>query len=214
MPGAEQSLAALGVRYPALDAVLPAVRDAFDLLAGAFRAGGKLLVCGNGGSAADADHIAAELMKGMSKRRRLPHEVSRQLRAALPPELADYLGGHLEPSLPAVSLVGAASLISAVANDTAPDMVFAQQVHGYGRPGDVLWVISTSGRSRTTVLAAAVARADGLRVLALTGRDPAAVGELADVCVAVPADDTAEVQELHRPVYHALCQALEHELME
>ena len=211
--GAEPgTLSSLVDRYPVLEAVRPAVREAFELLASAFRTGRKVLVCGNGGSAADAEHIAGELMKGISRRRRLPEETARRLEASLPAELAAYLSEHLEPALPTISLVGGTSLPSAVANDTAPDMVFAQQVHGYGHPGDVLWALSTSGRSRNVVLAAATARAAGLRVLAMTGRSASMLGDLADVCIAVPADATTEAQELHLPVYHALCQALEQEL--
>ncbi len=191
-------------RHPELDAT--AVRAAFALLAAAFLAGGKVLVCGNGGSAADAEHIVGELMKGMNTRRTAPAFV----RAALPPgELGEYLADRLEQALPAISLVSQAGLITAIGNDTAADLVFAQQVLGYGRPGDVLWAISTSGRARNVMLAAVTARAAGLRVLAMTGAGGLPLGDHADVQIAVPGETTPAVQELHLPVYHALCAALE-----
>jgi phosphoheptose isomerase len=151
-------------------------------------------------------------MKGMCGRRRLPAEVASRLSEVLPSELADHLAANLEPALPTISLSGASSLILAVSNDTDPDMVFAQQVYGYGRPGDVLWAISTSGRSRNVILAAAMARASQMSVVALTGEGAGPLGKLADVCIAVPSGTTAEAQELHRPVYHALCEALESSL--
>lgn len=213
MSSLSEALRELGAGHPELAPLLPAAHDAFELLASSFRAGGKVLVCGNGGSAADADHIAAELMKGMCGRRRLADRDAERFRALLPPPVADHLASHLEPALPTLSLSGPAALVSAVANDTDPNLVFAQQVYGYGRPGDVLWTISTSGRSRNCVLAAAVARAQGLRVLAMTGADPSELGQLADVCLAVPAVETARAQELHRPLYHAICAALEADLV-
>jgi phosphoheptose isomerase len=201
-------LSQLAVRYPDLAACADSVGEAFWLLTACFRAGGKLLICGNGGSAADAEHIVGELMKGMNASRALPAGFL----AALPPgEAGEYLAAMLEPALPAISLVSQASLISAIGNDTAGDMVFAQQVLGYGRPGDVLWAISTSGRARNVVLAAITARAAGLRVLAMTGADGLPLGEQADVWLRVPAAETPAAQELHLPVYHALCAALEAE---
>jgi D-sedoheptulose 7-phosphate isomerase len=201
-------LADLAVRHPDLAVCADSAMDAFRLLAASFRADGKLLICGNGGSAADAEHIVGELMKGMNATRPLPASFE----AALPSgEDGEYLAARLEPALPAISLVSQAGLISAIGNDTAGDMVFAQQVLGYGRPGDVLWAISTSGRARNVLLAAITARAAGLRVLAMTGADGLPLGEQADVWLRVPAAGTPAAQELHVPVYHALCAALEAE---
>lgn len=206
------TLSSLFARHPELGSCEAEINSAFEMIAGAFRAGNKLLVCGNGGSAADAEHIAGELMKGMCGRRHLPADVASRFSEVLPVELAEHLAANLEPALPTISLAGATSLILAVSNDTDPDMVFAQQVHGYGRPGDVLWAISTSGRSRNVILAAAVARASQMGVVALTGQGGGPLGEMADVCIAVPAPTTAAAQELHRPVYHAICEALESSL--
>lgn len=199
-------LAELPARYQDLAACADSVGEAFGLLAACFRADGKLLICGNGGSAADAEHIVGELMKGMNTSCPLPA----WFQAALPTgEAGEYLADRLEPALPAISLVSQASLISAVGNDAAGDMVFAQQVLGYGRPGDALWAISTSGRARNVLLAAITARAAGLRVLAMTGADGLPLGQHADVWLRVPAASTPAAQELHLPVYHALCAALE-----
>jgi phosphoheptose isomerase len=198
----------LAVRHPELAACAESVHEAFGLLAACFRADGKLLICGNGGSAADAEHIVGELMKGMKTARALP---ARLLERLPPTDDGQYLAARLEPALPAISLVSQASLISAIGNDTAADVVFAQQVLGYGRPGDVLWAISTSGRARNVLLAAITARAAGLRVLAMTGADGLPLGGPADVWLRVPTADTAVAQELHLPVYHALCAALEAE---
>jgi D-sedoheptulose 7-phosphate isomerase len=198
----------LAVRHPDLAACADSVRAAFGLLAACFRSDGKLLICGNGGSAADAEHIVGELMKRMNISRPPPARI----RAALPAgEAGEYLAARLEPALPAISLVSQASLISAIGNDTGADMVFAQQVLGYGRPGDVLWAISTSGRARNVLLAAITARAARMRVLAMTGADGMPLGEHADVWLRVPAAGTPAAQELQLPVYHALCAALEAE---
>lgn len=197
----------LCTRYPVLSDVMPAITAAADLWTHAFARGGKLLCCGNGGSAADADHIVGELMKSFLLRRRLP-ETERQ---ALLDRGADgaYLADRLECGLPAVSLSAHAALMTAVANDTAADTIFAQQVMALGRPGDVLLAISTSGNSRNCVLAAETAAARGLSVVALTGRGGGRLASVADVTIAVPETETYRVQELHLPVYHALCAAVE-----
>jgi D-sedoheptulose 7-phosphate isomerase len=195
-----------------LRAVGDRLTAAAELLGGCWRQGHRVYVCGNGGSAADAEHIVGELMKSMAQPRPLPPLERAALEDGAPPQFSDdaaYLAAHLEGSLPAVCLSSQSSLLTAVANDQGADLVFAQQVHGYGRPGDVLWALSTSGRSRNVVLAALAARARAMPVLAMTGRGKGPLGELAQVWVPVPATDVGDVQELHRPVYHALCRALE-----
>ena len=187
---------------------------AFSLLVRTFAGGGTVYVGGNGGSAAAADHIVGELMKGMERRRPVPAATRSELAAAAPPDFAEdaaYLADRLEMALRAVSLTSQTGLLTAVANDTAADMAIAQQVNGYGRPGDTFWALSTSGRSRNMVLGAIAARAAGVGVLALTGDPGQPLGGLADVWVKVPARDVASVQELHLSVYHALCAALEEE---
>lgn len=199
-------------RHPVLKPVRSATMGAFALLADCAASGGTLYVCGNGGSAADAEHIVGELMKGMTRRRPLPAADRTALLGAAAHGLeadASYLADHLDGAVRAVCLSSQSSLLTAVANDLGADLGFAQQVFSYGGPSDVLWAISTSGRSRNVVLAALAARARGMSVLALTGPDGSVLGGLAAVCIEVPGTGVSVVQELHRPVYHALCQALE-----
>ncbi len=178
-----------------------------EALTAAYEKGCKLLLCGNGGSAADCDHIAAELLKGFERARPLPAE----LRSALAAQEAGgrELAEKLQQALPAVSLVGHPSFASAWANDADPDLGFAQLVTALGQAGDVLLAISTSGEARNVMLAASAARAVGMTVIGLSGGDGGALAPLCDVCVIVPGQETAAVQELHRPVYHYLCRAVE-----
>ncbi len=208
-----KSLDVLFERHPALESCRSEIYAAAETLCGAFRAGGKLVVCGNGGSAADAEHIVGELMKGFLKKRPLPAPLREKMKSAFP-EDADYLCENLQGALPALSLVNAVALGTAFANDQAADLVFAQQVLGVGRKGDALLAISTSGNSKNVVYAAKTARALGLRVVALTGRSGGKLKDVADVTVAVPDDETYRIQELHLPVYHALCIAAEEEFFE
>lgn len=187
-------------RYPALECVRQDVNDAYEILKTSYENGGKLLVCGNGGSASDSEHIVGELMKGFYRQRPLP-EADRQAIG----EISAYLQG----ALCAIALTGHPALATAFLNDVKPDMIFAQQVYGYGKEGDVLIAISTSGNSVNVLHAVTVAKAKGLRVIGLTGRDGGRLKEVCDVCVTVPAQVTAEIQEYHLPVYHTLCAMLE-----
>jgi D-sedoheptulose 7-phosphate isomerase len=196
-------------RYPALQPEESDIVAAFELLASSYRGGGKVLVCGNGGSAADAEHIVGELMKTMSRSRRLSAPERQAFQDKVPGADGVYLSEHLEGALPTIALGAHSSLATAIQNDTGGDMVFAQQVYGYGRPDDVLWAFSTSGRSRNVVLAATTAVATGMKVLAFTGESDGPLGQVASVAVRVPASSTPEVQEFHLPIYHALCEALE-----
>ncbi len=200
-------------RYPALRPCAADIGRALDMLTACYRNGGKLLACGNGGSAADADHLVAELMKDFLRPRPLEGEVRRRLEEA---EGADgrFLAGSLQGALPAISLGAHGALLSAFSNDRAPEAAFAQQVLGYGRPGDVLVCFSTSGNSRNAVLAAVAARSLGLAVVGLTGRAGGKLAPLCDASVRVPAEETYQVQELHLPVYHALAAALEAEFFQ
>lgn len=195
-------------RKPELAPLEGDITAAFDLLAETFESGHKLLACGNGGSSADAGHIVGELMKGMVHRRRLSESEVRAF-DVLSDASRDYLIDHLEGALPAIDLGSQQALLSAISNDTAGDIVFAQQVYGYGVPGDTLWGLSTSGNLRNVVLAAATARARQVRVLALTGPRPSKLSELADVAIKVPGDSVQTIQEYHLPIYHALCEMLE-----
>jgi D-sedoheptulose 7-phosphate isomerase len=201
-------------RYPALAHQHQAIGAAFDLLSRCLREGMTVYVCGNGGSAADAEHVVGELMKGMVRRRPLTSSERESLSAASPGcrQEASYLAERLDRALRAVCLSSQSSLLTAAANDLGPDVGFAQQVFGYGRAGDALWAISTSGRSRNVVLAAIAARARSMSVLALTGAEGLPLGDLSDVWIRVPRRDVSAAQELHSPVYHALCRALEESL--
>ncbi|WP_216662494.1 SIS domain-containing protein [Adlercreutzia sp. ZJ473] len=203
-----EALGSLFERYPEAAACEDEVRAACDLLASAFRAGGKLLACGNGGSAADSEHVVGELMKSFRLKRPVDPAFLDAYRAANGEEAPAWLEG----ALPAISLVSQTALSTAFGNDEAAVGVFAQQVYGYGRPGDVLLAISTSGNSANVVEAAKVARARGMRVVSLTGSAESDLSALSDVCVRVPRDEVFRVQELHLPVYHCLCAAVEAEL--
>lgn len=191
-------------RYPQLKGCEGEISKAYEILLACCRAGGTVLTCGNGGSAADAEHIVGELMKKFRKHRAIPAELA----AKLPPELT----AKLEGALPAVSLVSMSGILTAFANDVAWETAFAQQVLGLGRTGDVLIALSTSGNSANCVNAARVARAKGLKVVSLTGAGGGRLGGLADAAIAVPETETYRIQELHLPVYHALCAALEDDL--
>jgi len=192
-------------RYPSLTPLKDKVANAFKILLRTWRSGGKLLVCGNGGSAADADHIVGELMKGFYLKRPLPRELAGKLGG---------LGECLQAALPAIALTQHMALSSAFLNDVDPQMVFAQQVLGYGKAGDTILCISTSGNSVNVVNAARLARALGLKVISMTGENGGCLAELSDVLLNVPGGVTADVQELHLPVYHTLCAMIEAEFFE
>ncbi|HEY3473354.1 MAG TPA: SIS domain-containing protein [Anaerolineales bacterium] len=196
--------------YPGLDVCASDIEAAFTVLRDCYQRGGKVLTCGNGGSAADAEHIVGELMKGYLLKRPVPDEMRAKL-TATSPEDGDYLTDHLQGALSAISLVSQTSLLSAIANDTAADMVYAQQVYAYGQEGDVLVGLSTSGNSTNVIRAMQVARALGLRTIGLTGRTGGKVMPLCDVCIRVPAQSTPLIQERHLPIFHALCAMLEEE---
>ena len=191
----------LYARYPQLKNCESAIAGAFSLLGDCYRIGGKVLTCGNGGSAADAEHIVGELMKKFRRHR----EVERAVAEKLPPELT----AKLEGALPAMSLVSMSGILTAFANDVAWETAFAQQVLGLGNKGDVLITLSTSGNSLNCVNAALVAKAKGMKVIAFTGKGGGRLAAVADVTIAVPESETYKIQELHLPVYHALCAAIE-----
>ncbi|HEX5810125.1 MAG TPA: SIS domain-containing protein [Anaerolineales bacterium] len=196
--------------YPELDVCAPDIQAAFEALRACFRDGGKVLTCGNGGSAADAEHIVGELMKGYLLKRPVPEDIRSRL-VSTSSQDGDYLARHLQGGLPAISLVSQTSLLSAIANDTAADMGYAQQVYAYGKEGDALLGISTSGNARNVIHAIEVARALGLRTIGLTGPTGGALKPLCDVCICVPAENTPAIQERHLPIFHVLCAMLEEE---
>jgi D-sedoheptulose 7-phosphate isomerase len=204
------ALSELERRCPDLVDVIPAVEAAAQAIIATYRGGGKLLICGNGGSASDSDHIVGELMKGFE----MPRPISDDLRDRLmriDAARGAYLADHLQRALPAISLASHAALSTAIANDIAGDMGFAQQVLGYGQPGDALLGISTSGNSANVLNALQVARALGLRTLGLSGRTGGQMPALCDVLICVPYDRTLEIQERHLAIYHTLCLLIEQE---
>jgi D-sedoheptulose 7-phosphate isomerase len=197
-------------RYPLLKPCYKDVVKATEALIRSYRSGGKLLVCGNGGSAADSEHIVGELMKGFI----LPRHVSPELAGRLVkdfPENGDYVSKSIQQGLPSISLVSQTALSTAFSNDQAPDLVFAQQVLGYGRKGDVLLGISTSGNSKNVVYALEVAKELGLVTIGLTGMKESKVSHLADITIQATETETFKIQERHLPIYHAICLALENE---
>ena len=199
-------------RYPALAVCREDLRAAVQAICESYAGGHKLLVCGNGGSASDSEHIVGELMKGFLLPRKLGAKEQQAFERACPASAA-YLMENLQGTLPAISLVNSVGLGTAFANDQAPDLVFAQQVLGLGGAGDVLIAISTSGSSQNVLYALDVARAKGLRTIALTGEKGGrmAAEHLAETVIRVPATETFKIQEYHLPVYHMLCIAAEHE---
>lgn len=192
-------------RYPSLSSVEGEVRRAVDMLEQCYRNGGKILLCGNGGSAADCEHIAGELLKGFLSMRRPCEGELEKLTSELGAEKAEIL----QRGIPAIPLVSFSGAISAFANDVSAELVYSQLVYALGRPSDVLIGLSTSGNSKNVVLAFKTARAMGLSTIALTGEAGGALSDLADVAIKVPERETYKVQELHLPVYHAICAELE-----
>ena len=201
-------LAFLIKRYPALKVAEEDIKQAYFLLKERYERGGKLLIAGNGGSAADAEHITGELMKRFSIPRPLPDDMAEKLKA-IDPERGTYLTENLERPLTAIPLVAHEALTTAYINDVDAKGVFAQQLYGYGREGDVFFAITTSGNSENILCAAVAAKALGMRVLGLTGSAGGKLASLADVLIRAPATETYQAQEFHMPVYHCLCQMLE-----
>lgn len=195
-------------RYPKLIVCRDDIMAVYELLEAAYSNGRKLLVCGNGGSASDSEHIVGELMKEFKLKRKVFNDHAAVLKE-IDPELGQTLAEHLQGALPAISLTGHSTLQTAYMNDAVPELVFAQQVNGYGKPGDVFLGISTSGNSKNVLYAAVNAKAKGLKVIGLTGAKENKLMKYADVCIRVPETETYKIQELHLPVYHCLCLMLE-----
>lgn len=187
-------------RYPQLNTCACEIEKALTLMIDTYKKGGKILVCGNGGSASDADHIVGELMKGFLKKREVTDE-------RIPQELREKLQG----ALPAISLCAHTALITATANDNDADMIFAQQVYGYANENDLLIAISTSGNSKNVVNAVKVAKALGVKVITLTGEKGGELKSLSNVTICAPSTETYKIQEYHLPIYHYLCARVEEE---
>jgi D-sedoheptulose 7-phosphate isomerase len=201
-------------RCPALLGVAPQIQAAAEAICACHRAGGKVLVCGNGGSAADSEHIVGELAKGFVLRRAIPADDAARIQRVMPGNetLATELAGKLQSGVAAISLAGHPALASAVDNDTGREMIFAQQVYVYGRPGDILLALSTSGGSGNILRALSVARAFGVQTIGLTGSRAGAMDALCDIVIKTPGTETHKIQELHLPIYHTICLLVEQEL--
>ncbi len=195
-------------RYPVLEVCRQDIINGYLLMEECYKNGGKLLICGNGGSAADSEHIVGELMKGFKSQRTLDLEFKEKL-ISEDKELGQVLANHLQQALPAIALDGHSALSTAYMNDCEPLLCFAQQVNGFGKENDVLLGISTSGNSKNVLYAATTAHAKGMKVVGLTGEKESQLSKMSDVCVKVPETEVYMVQELHLPVYHCWCLMLE-----
>ena len=195
-------------RYPVLESTRQDIKNTYIVLEECYKSKGKLLVAGNGGSAADAEHIVGELMKGFKLARKLDSSMQQKL-IEQDEKLGQVLADNLQGALPAIALDGHPALTTAYMNDCEPLLCFAQQVNGYGNKEDVFVGISTSGNSKNILYAAVTAKAKGMKVVGLTGEKESKLSEIADVCIRVPQTETYMVQELHLPVYHCLCLMLE-----
>ena len=198
----------LYAQNPALECCREEIEAALQLMIDTYRRGGKILLCGNGGSCADCDHIVGELMKGFLLRREPDADLVARIRATNVPEV-ELLSANLQMGLPAISLHSQTALLSAFCNDVSSETVYAQALLALHKPEDLLICFSTSGNSKNVVLAAKAAKALGVRTVALTGARESALSELCDVTVRVPETETFKVQELHLPVYHYLCAEME-----
>lgn len=195
-------------RYPSLESAKNDIIAAYLLLEESYENGGKLLVAGNGGSAADAEHIVGELMKGFKLPRKPEADFAEKL-VEENQELGSVLAENLQGALPAIALDGHPALSTAYMNDCEPLLCFAQQVNGYGKSGDVFLGISTSGNSKNVLYAATTAHAKGMKVIGLTGAKDSKLKDMSDVCIKAPQTETYMIQELHLPIYHCLCLMLE-----
>ncbi|MBQ7343578.1 MAG: SIS domain-containing protein [Clostridia bacterium] len=195
-------------RYPALDSCKAEIEAARDALIECYENGGKLLLAGNGGSSADCDHIVGELMKGFLLKRPIDESRKEQMQKSSP-ALDGATLDSLQMGLPAISLTSISALNTAFANDVDLELIYAQSVLALGKAGDVLIAISTSGNAKNVCEAAKVARAIGMKVIALTGRDGGKLKSLSDVCVIAPECETYKIQELHLPIYHYICAEVE-----
>lgn len=195
-------------RYPQLEQCRSDIIDAYLLLENCYEKDHKLLIAGNGGSAADSEHIAGELMKRFKVARPVPDDLADKLKK-IDPVRGENLANNLERGLMAIPLVAHEALTTAYINDVDGLGVFAQQLYGFGRPGDVFLGISTSGNSKNVLSATVVARALGIKIIGLTGANGGELAKVADVAIKVPETETYMIQELHLPVYHCLCLMLE-----
>lgn len=194
--------------YPDITGMAESIRAAARFLVDRCKTGAKILTCGNGGSAADADHIVGELVKSFLRKRPIDSDLKTAL-TAVDPQLGEMMADKLQKGIPAFSLTQNNALATAFSNDVDPRLVFAQQVHVLANPGDVLWGISTSGNSVNVVAAAVTAKACGLYTIGMTGLAGGMLSRFCDVCLRVPETETYRIQERHLPIYHRLCMIIE-----
>ena len=197
-------------RYPVLQSSEENILSGYEQLKACYKSGGKLLICGNGGSACDSEHMVAELMKGFLLKRKLSDEEIARLAQNAPDGAREVLS-QLEKAFPAISLTSQTSLATSIANDNGNDMIFAQQTFAYGKPGDVLVAFSTSGNSPNVINAVVIAKTLGMHTLGMTGLMGGKLRNLCDICIGVPEALHYKIQDLHVPIYHTLCLMLEQE---
>lgn len=199
----------LYIKYKQLQAIKKSISEAFYLLKNSIENKGKILICGNGGSASDSEHMAGELLKSFKKMRSLPHEKKEEFVKVLGEKDGTFISNSLHMGIKAVPLVSFSSFITAFSNDGSFEMVFAQQVFVLGDSQDVLFAFSTTGNSKNIINAIKTAKVKGIKSILLTGGNGGTGAQIADVPVIVPASEPFEVQEFHLPVYHAICAELE-----
>jgi D-sedoheptulose 7-phosphate isomerase len=204
----EEILKDLIRRLPALEGCKDEIREAYKAVIDCYSNQGKLLLCGNGGSCADADHIVGELMKSFEKKRPIDKSFKNKLRS-ISGERGTFMADNLQKALPAISLNAHSALYSSISNDMDANLVFAQQIAGYGQEKDVLIAMSTSGNSQNIIDAAITAKAKGLTVIGLTGQNGGRMKQYCDITICAPSDNTPEVQEFHQPIYHTICRIVE-----
>lgn len=208
LPKQQEHIDFLIERYPKLEVCRQDIAEAYELLKECYEHDGKLLVAGNGGSAADSEHIAGELMKRFKTPRPVPDDFATKLKR-VDKDLGTSLANNLEQGLMTIPLVAHEALTTAYINDVDGLGVFAQQLYGYGRKGDVFLGISTSGNSKNILNATVVARASGIKIIGLTGANGGKLANIADVVIKAPETETYMIQECHLPIYHCLCLMLE-----
>ncbi len=195
-------------RYPVLESCKDTAQNAAKAIIDCYENGGKVLICGNGGSCADGDHIVGELMKGFLKKRPISDEQKAQMKRNCQ-LVDDEILNKLQCGLPAISLPSISALNSAFCNDVDPELIYAQSLMSLGRKGDILIALSTSGNSKNVFAAAKVARSLGVTVIGMTGLTGGKLKDVSDICINVPETETYKIQELHLPVYHYICAAVE-----
>ncbi|MBU0533867.1 MAG: SIS domain-containing protein [Candidatus Omnitrophica bacterium] len=200
-------------RHPDLIACKKDIESAIDTVKECYKNNNKVLTCGNGGSAADAEHIVGELMKGSRKKRKVSSVFSEKIKGFYPQE-CKQLCDNLQIPLPAISLTSHLSFTTAFNNDMNPEFTFTQQLFGLGKEGDVLIALSTSGNAKNVINACKLAKVLGIKTIALTGKDGGTLKDICDIVIRVPEEETFLVQEYHLPIYHAICSAIENEFFE